>query len=223
MQRASLQHRQENIKYKLALEYHSNLHVYEKLISIAKPLIEYKLLKLKTNKKPWERIDVLARVKSFDSALNKLKKKTEGNLLFPTASFRELHDMAALKIRVFPNEYFRPVDKIIMRLFPGAIADHKPARIRGIRSEDYYNKVIHLKYTTKLDRKYRIKNMLEIQIVPFILDAFMEIEHDVIYKPDINIPTLIPKLMEDANNSLVDQLKTWTALFSSLMSKYGRS
>lgn len=212
---------QDNIELRLAREYHSNLATYKKIISITKPLIECKLLEVRHSLDSWERIDVVARVKSFDSALNKLKKR-EGKYLLPTDSFHNLHDMAALKIRIFPNDHFKKVKRLVKCLFPKAIPDHKPPQKQAESDEEYYNRIVHLKYITALDPKYKIKTKFEIQIVPFILDAFMNIEHDVIYKPNINIPKIVPRLMEDTNERLVKQLKSWPAHFSKLMRKYRR-
>ena len=108
---------QKDIEAKLLREYFDNRPVYEKIINIARPQIEYNIIDLRIQKKPWERIDVIARVKEFSSALDKLKRQREGRILEETDSFSTLNDMAALKIRVFPNMYLQVVDDKINTLF----------------------------------------------------------------------------------------------------------
>lgn len=211
----------EELRQKLLDEYYKKYPIYEKIISIAKAKIEHQLIDLKAKKKPWERIEVLSRVKDFESAYEKLRRKSEGNFIKPSASFDEIVDMAALKIRVFPNNLLKPVEECIKKLFPGSKTDHKPER-SGEDEKDYYDNVMQLQFLTPLEKKYEIKNSFEIQIVPFMLDAFMDIEHDIVYKPKLGISKTVSSLMRGQTNGLVAPLRNWPKEFSGYLKKYPR-
>lgn len=208
---------QRDIEVRLLSEYFIKRPIYEKIIAVASAIIEHALIQLRLEKKPWERIEVVARLKDFNSALNKLRERKEGNILEPSASFNILNDMAGLKIKVFPNDYLRRVEDIIISLFPSAEADHEPTNI----DSDYGN-VIRLKYFVTLDTAYKINTKFEIQIVPFILDAFMDIEHDIIYKPDPRLPKKqLSSLMKDQTAIVIPSLRVWSKEFSRILNQYG--
>lgn len=77
----SFSNQEKEVWRRLLDEYYKKRPVYKKIISIAKAKIEHQLIDLKANKKPWERIEVLSRVKDFESAYEKLKRSNEGNLI----------------------------------------------------------------------------------------------------------------------------------------------
>ena len=213
---------ENSIKSQLLAEYIQTLPLYEQLVDIARTEIEYNLLPIKAKQKPWERIEISSRVKSFESAFDKLKRSKEANILEPGITFNELNDMAAIKIKVFPNDYLKPIQKLVEKLYSGAIPDHSPDRQPGVREKEYYGQVTRLKYIIKLHRKYNIDKKLEIQIVPYLLDAFLEIEHDIIYKPNAGIPKVVPSLLEEHNPAIIDNLKSWPSRFSEYMKVYGK-
>lgn len=127
--------------------------------------------------------------------------------------------MAALKIRVFPNNLLGLVEKCIIELFPGSKTDHKPER-SGEKEQYYYDKVERLKFLSPLPKKYEIENRFEIQIVPFMLDAFMDIEHDIVYKPKHGIPKkIVSSLMKKQTDELVALLKNWPKEIVSISKK----
>jgi len=212
---------QKDIEAKLLREYFDNRPVYEKIINIARPQIEYNIIDLRIQKKPWERIDVIARVKEFSSALDKLKRQREGRILEETDSFSTLNDMAALKIRVFPNMYLQVVDDKINTLFHDLIPDHKPP---GITSGQNYDLIERLKYRAKLQSEYSIDFRFEIQIVPFLLDAFIDVEHDIIYKPGEGLPSkeMIELHMKHPKAAAIAALISFSKEFSEILEKWGK-
>ena len=207
---------QSEIEARLLSQYFSCRPHYQKIIDIATVLIESKLIDLRHNKQPWERIDLRSRVKEFRSAVN--KQRGEANMLAPSASFIKLNDMAALKIRVFPNDYLKPVQNIIKRLFPGAKPDHDPKQ-EQINAD--YSNVNRLKFFATLPKKYAIKTKFEIQIVPFVLDAFMDVQHDIVYKPDVKLPKLIPQLMIMPTEVVIPALRKWSKEVTKIIKDYG--
>ena len=208
---------QSNIEARLLSEYFQNRPIYEKIVAVASAEIEHKLINLRLRKKPWERIEVVPRVKDFNSAVNKLRSHREGNILEPSASLDMLNDMAGLKIKVFPNAYLGDVENIIKEVFPDAEADHEPKQI-----DNDYGNVIRLKYFVTLHSEYEINTNFEIQIVPFILDAFMDLEHDIIYKPDPLLPKKqLSSLMKDHTRIVIPVLSNWSKEFSRILKKYG--
>lgn len=211
---------QKDIEAKLLREYFDSRPVYEKIISIAKPQIEYKLINVRINKKPWERIEVLARVKEFSSALDKLKKIKEGRILEEIYSFNMLKDMAALKIIVFPNKFLASANEIIRSLFYDLEADHQPPeKFDGTN----YDHIERLKYVAKLQPEYGIDTRFEIQIVPFLLDAFIDVEHDIIYKPGEGLPSkkIIERHMKHPKAVAIGSLISFAKEFSEILEKWG--
>jgi len=213
---------QADIEAKLLREYFDNCQIYEKIINIVKPQIEYKLIKLRFEKKPWERIDVIARVKEFASALDKLKRQREGRILEPTDSLRSLNDMAALKIRVFPNIHLVSVDEIINGLFDNLEPDHQFSEKTG---EKNYEFIERLKYTAELPLEYSINIKFEIQIVPYLLDAFMDLEHDIIFKAGEGLPSkkIIERYMKHPRSAAIASLISFAKEFSENLEKWGKT
>lgn len=211
---------QEEIEAKLFKEYIYNRPIYEKIINIAKAQIEYELIKIRLNKKPWERIEVIARIKEFSSALDKIKRPREARVLEPTDSFAMLKDMAGLKIRVFPNSYLESVENIIKSLFRDLEGDHKPSVNNEIDEEDYHI-LEYLKYAAKLRPEYGINTNFEVQIVPFLLDSFMNVEHDIIFKPGEGLPPKekIARRMKPVRDSAIGSLISFAAEFSRNLEK----
>jgi len=212
---------QKDIEAKLVREYFDDRPIYEKIINIAKPQIEYKLIEIRINKKPWERIEVIARVKELASALDKLKRQREGRILEETDSFRMLNDMAALKIKVFPNIYLQSVDEIINSHFHGIEADHQPPEQTEGKN---YDLIERLKYVVKLQSEYGIDIGFEIQIVPFLLDAFIDVEHDIIYKPGEGLPSkeIIERHMKHPKAVAIGSLISFAKEFSEILEKWGK-
>jgi ppGpp synthetase/RelA/SpoT-type nucleotidyltranferase len=212
---------QKDIEARLLREYYDNRAVYEKIINIAKPQIEYRLIEVRINKKPWERIDVIARVKEFASALDKLKRQREGRILEETDSFSTLNDMAALKIRVFPNIYLQSVDNIINNLYDYLEADHQPPEKTDWKN---YDNIERIKYIAKLQSEYGIDIRFEIQIVPFLLDAFIDVEHDIIYKPGEGLPSkeIIERHMKHPKAVAIGSLISFAKEFSEILEKWGK-
>lgn len=212
----------KDIEAKLVREYFADRPIYEKIINIAKPQIEYNLIDIRINKKSWERIEVIARVKELDSALDKLKKQREGRVLEETDSFRMLNDMAALKIKVFSNTYLHSVDEIINSLFHGIEADHQPPEQPGGIN---YDLIERLKYVVMLQPEYGIDIRFEIQIVPFLLDAFIDVEHDIIYKPREGLPSkeIIERHMKHPKAVAIGSLISFAKEFSEILEKWGKS
>ncbi len=204
------------IRSKLLVEYYEQRPIYEKIIDVAKAQIENKFISLRLKKERWERIELTARVKEFESAFNKLKASKEANELEPNDSFNELNDMAALKIRVFPNNYLKKVHKIIMKLFDDVEEDHEPKKTNGIDEKTYYADVERLKYFVKLKPRYQISNRFEIQIVPFLLDAFMDVEHDIIYKP-IGLPKEIKARMKHHRIGVISNVINFSKEFAVIL------
>lgn len=212
---------QKDIEAKLVREYFDERPIYEKIINIAKPQIEFKLIEIRINKKPWERIEVTARVKELASALNKIRRQREGRIYEETDSLRMLNDMAALKIKVFPNTYLQSVDEIINNLFHGLEADHQPPEQTD---EKNYDLIERLKYVVKLQPEYGIDVRFEIQIVPFLLDAFIDVEHDIIYKPGEELPSkeIIERHMKHPKAVAIGSLISFAKEFSEILEKWGK-
>jgi len=189
---------QSEIEARLLSQYFSCRPHYQKIIDIATVLIESKLIDLRHNKQPWERIDLRSRVKEFRSAVN--KQRGEANMLAPSASF------------------IKPVQNIIKRLFPGAKPDHDPKQ-EQINAD--YSNVNRLKFFATLPKKYAIKTKFEIQIVPFVLDAFMDVQHDIVYKPDVKLPKLIPQLMIMPTEVVIPALRQWSKEVTKIIKDYG--
>jgi ppGpp synthetase/RelA/SpoT-type nucleotidyltranferase len=207
---------EHEIRANLLLEYYVQRPIYENIINVAKAQIENNLIKLRLKKKRWERIELSARIKEFESAFDKLKASKEANELEPTDSLLTLYDMAALKIRVFPNSYLGPVKRIVMRLFDDVIEDHEPNKSSRIDNKTYFADVERLKFFVKLNPRFNINNRFEIQVVPFLLDAFMDVEHDTIYKP-IGLPKEIKIRMKHYRSGVISNVINFSKEFENIL------
>jgi len=97
----------DTIPDRLLREYESKHTSYKRAVDVVQATLEYELLPIRTRLLPYERLEIVGRVKSFDSAFRKLQG--EGRFFDPDRTeeytFDSLGDMAGVKVRVCPNAY----------------------------------------------------------------------------------------------------------------------
>ena len=118
-----------------------------------------------------ERIDVESRVKSCESAIDKVRRRTEGGTFDPSTrySLTQLKDLVGVRVLVFPKQRAKDAIIRLKRAFPRWRADHLPAL--GVY---------------KFHGKIRPGDPVgaEYQVVPALVGMFWAVEHDTFYKPD---------------------------------------
>jgi len=154
----------------LLIDYHRDLPMYERTRRIAHTQVEYYLTAISSRLEQHERLEVKSRVKSFDSALAKLKKDYEGGLLPKAESFGRLEDMVGIRVIAFPLHLVDRIDEALRSKFQNPEPDR-----HGLWKK-WKKYVVGLKGHSKSTVRF------ELQIVPYILWQFLDIEHDVIYK-----------------------------------------
>jgi ppGpp synthetase/RelA/SpoT-type nucleotidyltranferase len=76
-----------------------------------------------------------------------------------------------------------------------------------------------------LQPEYGIDIRFEIQIVPLLLDAFIDVEHDIIYKPREGLPSkeIIERHMKHPKDDAIKSLISFAKEFSEILEKWGNS
>lgn len=200
---------------RLLREYKDTHESYLRAVEVIKATLEYKLLPVKTRLLPYERLEVIGRAKTFESAFCKLQKKQEGNSFDPERlekyTFNSLGDMAGVKIRVCPNTYLPIIHEIIKQTYRDCREDHKP---EWREETGYFDEVDQLQYFVVPPAKYDVECQCEIQVVPWILDRFWEIEHDILYKPHASLSKRIKPELKEYDTAVTESIKAFMKEFA---------
>ncbi|MBU3955132.1 hypothetical protein KJ633_01590 [bacterium] len=169
---------ENNVINLLRGEYDSNKEKYYKLLSHSKTTVKNILKNLIINSKAFEQIEVVGRIKTFERCIAKLKKAKEANYLDDEVKLAEITDIIGIRILTFPNKYIEKIIEIIKK----DIVGYKISKEDNKEEIDFYKTYI----TSTLTGFENIQ--VEIQILPYLLGKYWDIEHELIYKPqDINL------------------------------------
>ncbi len=213
------------VQNRLLMEYQANVSMYANAVDIVKATLEYRLLGLRSQLLPFERIQIVGRVKSFDSASAKLQQRQEGNFFDPERlddyTFGSLTDMAGVKVQVCPNSYLKNVHDVIKKAYPSCTEDHKPARGNKPYSS-YVDEVDQLQYCVPIPPRFGLQCVCEIQVVPWILDRYREIEHDILYKPHSSLSKRVREELTEYDKPVVQSIKTFMQAFGRMLQDESR-
>jgi hypothetical protein len=141
--------------------------------------IRYYMLPISGGLKRHERLTVKCRVKSCESALDKLRRHQE------TRAFKgdrpeiytltSLNDLAGVRVLAFPRGRLADIDSKLRKSFSSWTAD--PVEDDG--------DVLARKYHGKCRKSDKVKG--EYQVVSMLTGLFWEVEHSAIYKPDVEL------------------------------------
>jgi len=139
--------------------------------------VEHNLLPLALGLKHRERIQIEARVKECDSAVDALRRREESRQFDEDNpgkyTLTSLPDLAGLRVLVFPNPKLDKVLEIVHANYGDWISDPviggTPPRVRAWKYHGYCS----------TSSKVRA----ELQVVPMLTGLFWQVEHDAFYKP----------------------------------------
>jgi len=180
---------QAEIENEIRKEYQEKQLQYGKLLEYGKDSINSLLKEIKLGLKGFEKIEIDARIKTLPKCINKLKKDNEGKMLGQHASLNALNDIVGVRVAVFPNNRMDDVCSKMKESFPECKEKNEKGRCHKFYIE------------FDLGLSYKI---IEVQVLPSLLSAYWDIEHDLIYKPtDI----VFGKLQEEMLNKLDDEVE----------------
>jgi hypothetical protein len=139
--------------------------------------VSYTLLPMTLALKHHERIQIEARAKACDSAIDALRRREEARQFDEDAptrySLSRLPDLAALRVSVFPRSQLEIVHSVIRLRYAQWTSDPvstgTPPKFRA------------RKYHGFCSASSRVR--AELQVLPMLTGLFWQIEHDAFYKP----------------------------------------
>jgi hypothetical protein len=137
--------------------------------------IRYRVLSILHDLQSYEQVIVKSRVKDCESAIRKLVP--EGNIFDPDREYSmlHLHDLAGVRILVFPAKRVAQIDQEIRRHQPFDRWTPKPLKYaRGFLSAPKYYGAFDA-IDVSLNAEY--------QIVPMLMGNLWDVEHSAMYKP----------------------------------------
>lgn len=170
---------ERTVEDRLRQEYFTLLPEIRRVAERLEAEIRYHIRLISAGLRRHERLAVECRVKTCESALEKLRAHQEG------AAFDEsrpeiytltgLSDLAGVRVLAFPRGRLADIDSKLRRVFPSWTAD--PVEDDG--------DVLALKYGGKCRKSDNVKG--EYQVVSMLTGLFWKVEHSAIYKPDIEL------------------------------------
>jgi hypothetical protein len=163
------------IRNQLREEYRLLLPMIRRVLIQLETEIRFRVLSILQELQSYEQVIVKSRVKDCESAIAKLVP--EGNIFDPEKrySLLRLHDLAGVRILVFPAKRVAQVDEELRRHPPFDRWASRPLRYaRGFLSAPKYYGAFEAIDGT-LNAEY--------QIVPMLIGNFWDVEHSAMYKP----------------------------------------
>ena len=201
---------ERTVEDRLREEYFTLLPEIHRVADRLETEIRYLLLPISGRLHRHERLAVKCRVKSCESALDKLRRRQE------TRSFQRdqselytltsLNDLAGVRVLAFPRNWLAEVDTLLRNVFPAWTSD--PVTADGeVQALKYYG------YCPQASNK--VKG--EYQVVSMLTGLFWEVEHSAIYKPDARLGQIALHLgMQQRTADVVKALRAFEDQFETL-------
>ncbi|MGA2742362.1 MAG: hypothetical protein ABSG65_33610 [Bryobacteraceae bacterium] len=195
---------------RLREEYFSLLPEMHRVADRLEAEIRYLLLPVSGRLQRYERLAVKSRVKSCESALDKLRRHQE------TRDFKDrpqeaytltsLNDLAGVRVLVFPRNWLADVDRRLRSEFPTWTPD--PVKDGGeLQAFKYHG------YCPQASDRVRG----EYQIVSMLTGLFWEVEHAAVYKPDVRLAGITQhRGMQERTRDVVRALRAFEEQFEVL-------
>ncbi len=156
-----------------------------------------------------ERLAVKCRVKSCESALEKLRAHQEGAAFDESRpenyTLTSLNDLAGICVLAFPRRRLAEIDRKLRKVFSSWTAD--PVEDDG--------DVQALKYYGTCRKSDKVKG--EYQVVSMLTGLFWEVEHSAIYKPDARLSGIADHFgMRQRTRDVVKALRAFEEQFEAL-------
>lgn len=202
-----------SIEDHLREEYLSILPDIERVANRLETERRYALLGFSESAQKHEKLLVRSRIKSFDSALNALKRRQEGRA-FDLArkenyTLKELKDLAGFRALAFPNRRLQAIADRLRALYPDWTAD--PAREGDLFLSHKFHGLSRSDDTLAA----------EYQVTPMLIGLFWEVEHAAIYKtaPNLRAAVNLPEMRERVSD-VYQSLDRFESVFQSMIDKY---
>lgn len=175
--------------------------------------IKHIFLSIINDLQSFERIEFHSRVKNVESAIEKLKSKQDGKMFIQDPSNKysllELRDLVGIRILFFPYS----LEKRILNCIQKKYSLWEKDFVTKFNSE---SEIMIYKYFGKIEA---IEGLTcELQIMPLLFSRFLDVEHDVIYKPDPKYKGIERSLeMRKQKTKVLDQLKEFEMQFINLI------
>ena len=196
------------IEDRLRQEYFGLLPEITRTVAELEATIRYLLLPITRRIKAYERIEVSSRVKTCESAIEKLRRKHDPQFFDadqPHAySLLSLTDLAGVRILAFPRVHMTEIDIALKESFRGWTAD--------LAFEPGF-KYFGQQRDTELIR-------CEYQIVPMLVGLFWEVEHAAIYKASPSLGGVADEPeVKKSQAELLEALKNFEQSFVGFVNK----
>ncbi len=171
--------------------------------------IRYHMLPISGRLERHERLAVKCRVKSCESALEKLRARQEGRTFQRSRpeiyTLTSLNDLAGVRVLAFPRRRLAEIDRKLRKVFSSWTAD--PVEDDG--------DVQALKYYGTCRKSDKVKG--EYQVVSMLTGLFWEVEHSAIYKPDARLSGIADHFgMRQRTRDVVKALRAFEEQFEAL-------
>jgi ppGpp synthetase/RelA/SpoT-type nucleotidyltranferase len=171
---------ERTVEDRLREEYFTLLPEIRRVAERLEAEIRYYILPISGRLHRHETLDVKCRIKSCESAVDKLRRRQQGSTFQRNRpelySLSGLNDLAGVRVLAFPRGRLAEVDNLLREAFRTWTPD--PVDVDGeIQALKYFG------YCPKASD--RVKG--EYQVVSVLTGLFWEVEHAAIYKPDARL------------------------------------
>jgi hypothetical protein len=201
---------ERTVEDRLREEYFSLLPEMHRVADRLETEIRYLLLPVSGRLQRYERLAVKSRVKSCESALDKLRRHQE------TRDFKDrpqeaymltsLNDLAGVRVLAFPRHWLADVDRRLRSEFPTWTPD--PVKDGGeLQTFKYHG------YCPQASERVRG----EYQVVSMLTGLFWEVEHAAVYKPDVRLAGITQhRGMQERTGDVAMALRAFEEQFEAL-------
>lgn len=202
---------ERTVEDRLREEYFTLLPEINRVAERLETEVRYLLLPISGGLHRHERLVVKCRVKSCESAVDKLRRHQETRAyqreqpeLYTLTS---LNDLAGVRILAFPRSRLTEIDRVLRKEFhtwtPDPVEDH--GEVHALKYSGYCSRA-----SAKIKGEYQILSMLT--------GLFWEVEHSAIYKPDARISGIAQHLgMLERTRDVAKALRAFEEQFELLV------
>lgn len=201
---------ERTVEDRLREEYFTLLPEIRRVADRLEAEIRYHMLPISGRLHRHERLAVKCRVKSCDSALEKLRAQQEGAVFEKSRpeiyTLTSLNDLAGVRVLAFPRNWLVEIDRLLRKEFPSWTSD--PVEDDGqVQALKYYG------YCSQASDK--VKG--EYQVVSMLTGLFWEVEHSAIYKPDARLSGIADhRGMRERTRDVAKALRAFEEQFEAL-------
>ncbi len=181
--------------------------------------INKQILPIVNKLQSFERVSVVSRIKTMKSAIEKLQSKQEGKTFqqnYPEKySLKQLKDLVGLRVLYFPETLKEELHCII-------INKYKSWKYEPVMDFEKGKDIIIHKFYGSIEIGPNI--ISEIQIMPMLYSRFLDLEHDIIYKPDPKYKGIQRSFeLKEVKNKVLKQFQQFENVFCELLNQYEKN